>query len=130
MAKGYDMPMPTMFDIRKPSYPSHQTLWEPAPTMAGTATYEGFWATSGAGWEVVDGDRIAANPINAVDPLGLWVVRREGQPRAEAIPTDKHDTIRTLAKEIGLNVDQFPSWLKVYDLFGRERPESMKGGWA
>jgi hypothetical protein len=69
-----DSPMPTTLDM--PVNP-FRTLPETERTTIGNAVYEGFWAVSGAGWEIVEVDRIAANPINSVDPSGL-VTKEEG----------------------------------------------------
>jgi hypothetical protein len=64
--------MPTTLDM--PATPC-QLLPETEPTTIGTMTYEGFWASSVTLEEVVEVDRIAANPINHVDRTGMdiWI---------------------------------------------------------
>jgi hypothetical protein len=62
--------MPTTLDM--PATPC-QLLPETEPTTIGTMTYEGFWASSGTLENIVEVDRIAANPINKRDPSGLDV---------------------------------------------------------
>jgi hypothetical protein len=43
-------------------------------THTASLRYEGFWATSGTLENIVEVDRIAANPINYTDPSGLLVL--------------------------------------------------------
>ncbi|MBX3322047.1 MAG: RHS repeat-associated core domain-containing protein [Phycisphaeraceae bacterium] len=58
-------------------------------------------------------------PILASDPIGLWVVRRNGQPTATARTEakgargsdDDYDTIFELASELGLEHGKFSKWI-------------------
>jgi hypothetical protein len=63
-----DPPMVTTLDM--PQTPC-QLLPETEPTTIGTMRYEGFWASSVTLENIVEVDRIAANPINRTDPSGL-----------------------------------------------------------
>lgn len=55
---------------------------------------------------------VGSSPINAVDPMGLWSITRKSQsPRAEAVPEKPEDTLRSLALEIGLSIDEVSKWL-------------------
>ena len=65
-----DMPE---LDVRGPQLPPEEGC-----TTIGHGGYEGFWASSVAVWEVVDDDRIAANPINHRDPTGLYSTAFDG----------------------------------------------------
>ena len=58
-----DMPE---LDVRGPELPPEEGC-----TTIGNASYEGYWAASVAVGIVVEVDRMAANPINRVDPSGL-----------------------------------------------------------
>jgi RHS repeat-associated protein len=49
--------------------------------------------------------------INHVDAFGLWRIGRHGLPRATAF-AEKGDTIRGLARKIGLNASEYRKWLK------------------
>jgi hypothetical protein len=62
--------MPTALDM--PAAPC-QLLPETEPTTLGTMRYEGFWASSGTLENIVEVDRIAANPINRTDPTGKFI---------------------------------------------------------
>lgn len=62
--------MHTTLDILEVPCPEHPAPTQPLSTTIGTAGYEGFWAASVTWGEVVEVDRIAANPINYVDPSG------------------------------------------------------------
>ena len=54
---------------------------------------------------------VLANPLNGIDPYGLWKVMRNRQPKAVAVADKQNDTIRTLANYIGLNASEFKSWV-------------------
>ena len=66
-----------------------RTLPETERTTIGHGGYEGFWAVSGTWEEVVEVDRIAANPINSRDPSGLNGVR-SGPPQGTWTVMDDH----------------------------------------
>jgi RHS repeat-associated protein len=63
---------------------------------------------------------VRAQPVEALDPGGTWIIRRRGWPQADAIterpdtPSD-WDTIEDLADQIGLEAVQFPKWLDRWD---------------
>ncbi len=42
------------------------------------------------------------NPANRVDPSGLWSIRRDGKPTAEAV-SEKNDTLIKLGNQIGID---------------------------
>ena len=54
---------------------------------------------------------VGNNVLNATDPSGLWEIKRNGQPRAEAIFADG-ETVRQLAFKIRLNATEYKKWLK------------------
>jgi hypothetical protein len=77
---GYRTLMPTTLEILDTSYPGTDSPPQPASTT--TAIYERCWAVSASGCDwpwgasaapqnVVVDDRLAANPINRIDPTGL-----------------------------------------------------------
>lgn len=49
----------------------------------------------------------------AVDPLGLWKIDRHGSAKATA-ESEKDDTVRKLAGDIGLDVAEFKQWLTLH----------------
>jgi hypothetical protein len=53
---------------------------------------------------------VGSSPVNYVDLLGLWKIKREGGKFAGA-EAEKDDTIEKLAKEIGLEPTEFKEWL-------------------
>jgi RHS repeat-associated protein len=57
----------------------------------------------------------ADNPINGEDPTGLWKIDRSGGERAEATP-EPRDSLKTLARQIGLNISEVRKWLIYTDL--------------
>ena len=70
-----------------------------------------------------------ANDLSGnVDSLGLWIIKRDGKDRADAI-AEPHDTIRGLAAIVRLNPDEWKKWLKVVkvyrSLFDLDTPLSM-----
>jgi hypothetical protein len=66
----YLLPMPTTAHMLETSYPQAESRPQTASTTTARADYDGCWASSGTlGFIVVD-DRLAANPINRVDPAG------------------------------------------------------------
>jgi hypothetical protein len=70
--------MPATLDMLKPSYLQIHPLPPAISTPIADANYDGCWAVSEPFWEVVEDDRLAANPINRVDPEGtrLWDPRQ------------------------------------------------------
>ncbi len=52
----------------------------------------------------------ADNPINGTDPYGLWTIKREGHPRAEAVPDNPNDTIQSLADMLGFDGSAKNNW--------------------
>jgi hypothetical protein len=63
--------MTATLDMLETSYPEMDSPWATACTMSGSAAYDVCWAVSEPFWEIVVDDRLAANPINHVDPSGL-----------------------------------------------------------
>jgi hypothetical protein len=57
-------------------------------------------------WYVAFGN----NPVNYVDPMGLWKIQRTNGARATAI-AEANDTIRKLGVKIGLHPGEFKEWL-------------------
>jgi hypothetical protein len=60
-----------MQNILDPSYPHANPLPPTTSTLTAPAVYDACWALSEPFWEIVVDDRLAANPINHVDPTGL-----------------------------------------------------------
>jgi RHS repeat-associated protein len=52
------------------------------------------------------------SPVDSVDPLGLWKIKRAGQSKAEAT-TEYGDTIDALGPQIGLDSNEFREWLTI-----------------
>jgi hypothetical protein len=79
--RGTFLPMPTTMDMLETSYPVADSPPQTTTTMTARADYDGCWAVSTCGCEwhwgasaaphnVVVEDRLAANPINHIDPRG------------------------------------------------------------
>jgi hypothetical protein len=83
--------MPTTLPILEPSYPQAHPLPQTTSTLIAPTTYDACWAASEAFWEVVEGDRLAANPINRVDWTGLWGSKIH------------HDLTKAIADNFGFN---------------------------
>ena len=52
---------------------------------------------------------VRSNPIDGLDPMGLWKINRNGGAKATAI-AERDDTIEKLAKQVGLNASEWQSW--------------------
>ena len=55
---------------------------------------------------------VSNNPVNYIDPLGLWKITRDGKSLADA-EAEKDDTMETLAKRVGLGADEWQKWATV-----------------
>jgi hypothetical protein len=63
--------MPTTMEMFETFYPEADSPPPTASTTIPHTAYDGCWAVSEAFWKVVVDDRLAANPINRLDPTGL-----------------------------------------------------------
>ena len=57
-------------------------------------------------------EAFANNALRNVDPEGLWIIDRSGGAQATA-EAELLDTIQSLAKTVGLDVDEWAEWLDV-----------------
>jgi hypothetical protein len=64
--------MPTTLDMLETSYLEAESRPQPASTTRAPNVYDGCWASSGTLEFVVVHDRLAANPIDRVDPSGMF----------------------------------------------------------
>jgi hypothetical protein len=106
--------MPATLDMFGHPRVAASVLPEGERTSVARMAYEGFWAVSGVGWEVVDDDRIAANPINRRDPSGLRISRFDAAltaaERAEITAADASATAhmaRVRADLLAFNMANF-----------------------
>jgi hypothetical protein len=60
-----------MMDMLETSYPETDSPPQTTCTTTANAAYDGCWAVLEPFWEIVVDDRLAANPINRLDPTGL-----------------------------------------------------------
>jgi hypothetical protein len=108
-AARYRVTMPTTPEILDTSYPVTDSPRQTTSTITARASDDGGWAVSACGcdWQwgasaapqnVVVDDRLAANPINSVDPNGLAEWKEDGPPTVREIVdgVDPPDQTRAL----------------------------------
>jgi RHS repeat-associated protein len=64
---------------------------------------------------------VGNGPTNASDPYGLWEVTRSGGRKATAV-AEAGDTIRELARDIGLDAHEYKEWLSIPSGSERDLP--------
>src|SRR5690606_29506452 len=57
------------------------------------------------------------SPVDHLDFIGLWKIIRTSQRRANVI-AEENDSVTTLARQTGLDEDEFEKWLDVFKYDG------------